>query len=156
MNAPQPTKRILLIGIGNNGRADDGLGWKFADEYDEATFIDVEHRYQLQVEDAELISQYNLVIFVDASHEQVFKKGYSFRRVRPSQKTTFTTHKLSAEAVLWLALDLYSANPQSYMLAINGKDWDLKQGLSEVATQNLKRALLFFDKWIDNEVAVHA
>jgi Ni,Fe-hydrogenase maturation factor len=60
--------RTLLIGIGNSGRADDGLGWAFLDEVEKTLpkNYDLEYRYQLQVEDAELISHYNTVFFIDA------------------------------------------------------------------------------------------
>ena len=44
MNALNPTRKTLLIGMGNSGRADDGLGWKFADEYASANFLDVEYQ----------------------------------------------------------------------------------------------------------------
>jgi Ni,Fe-hydrogenase maturation factor len=61
-------KDIIVLGIGNTGRQDDGLGWLFLDRLKEAGFEGaMEYRYQLQVEDAELISRYSQVIFVDAS-----------------------------------------------------------------------------------------
>ena len=37
MNDINPTKKILLIGIGNAGRGDDALGWKFVDEFSHLT-----------------------------------------------------------------------------------------------------------------------
>ncbi|PSR08953.1 MAG: Ni/Fe hydrogenase, partial [Bacteroidetes bacterium] len=60
--------RQLLLGIGNSGRADDGLGWAFAEAFsDQADLFEVELRYQLQIEDALLISTYQRVVIVDAS-----------------------------------------------------------------------------------------
>ena len=60
--------KTIVIGIGNNGRQDDGLGWMFLDFLDEQNAnIDLEYRYQLQIEDADLISNYDTVIFVDAT-----------------------------------------------------------------------------------------
>ena len=54
----------LLLAIGNCGREDDGLGWKFADYFQDMNIdtVAIEYRYQLQVEDAELISDYATVI----------------------------------------------------------------------------------------------
>ena len=46
--------KTIILGIGNNGRQDDGLGWAFLDFLEEQnTTIDLEYRYQLQIEDAE-------------------------------------------------------------------------------------------------------
>jgi Ni,Fe-hydrogenase maturation factor len=63
--------RTIILGIGNNGRQDDGLGWLFLDSLkDLESKLTLEYRYQLQIEDAELISNYKTVIFVDASKSQ--------------------------------------------------------------------------------------
>ncbi len=61
-------KKTLFVGIGNIGRADDGLGWAFIDylALKSTNSYNLEYRYQLQVEDAELISNYHTVIFVDS------------------------------------------------------------------------------------------
>ena len=69
--------KLLLIGIGNSGRGDDGLGWKFTDLISEKNYhwIDLEYRYQLQIEDTELINNYDTIVFVDASHT-VLKDGF--------------------------------------------------------------------------------
>ncbi|RLD75788.1 MAG: Ni/Fe hydrogenase, partial [Bacteroidetes bacterium] len=60
--------KTIVFGIGNIGRQDDGLGWLFLDHLKEKQFnhLDLEYRYQLQIEDAELICNYDTVIFVDA------------------------------------------------------------------------------------------
>ena len=68
-NLKTDSTRILLIGIGNSGRGDDGLGWKFTELVERSgyNFFDCEYRYQLQIEDTVLISKYDTVLFVDAS-----------------------------------------------------------------------------------------
>ena len=144
MNELKDSREILLIAIGNDGRGDDGLGWRFADaleEYKEE--IDIEYRYQLQVEDADLLSGYSTVIFVDAHHGEL-PGGYSFLKCLPTGTHTFTTHTLTPETVLWLAEELYDVHPEAYVLAIEGTDWELKQGLSNQAIENLEAALEFF------------
>ena len=44
--------RRLIIGIGNSGRADDGLGWAYLDAIASLDLeeIDTEYKYQLQIE----------------------------------------------------------------------------------------------------------
>ncbi|HPW63523.1 MAG TPA: hypothetical protein PLJ13_14595, partial [Cyclobacteriaceae bacterium] len=59
MSELKTDSRILMIGIGNNGRSDDALGWNFVDEFsNREDLFDIEHRYQLQIEDALLITEY--------------------------------------------------------------------------------------------------
>lgn len=148
MNDTNQTKKILLIGIGNAGRSDDALGWKFVDEFSDLNdLFDFEYRYQLQIEDAELVSQYDQVIFVDASHQSI-ENGFDFYDCIPSPASTFTTHRLSPETVLWLARELFNSKPRGMMMAIEGKEWELHNGLSARANENYSKAIAFFAEFI--------
>lgn len=141
-------RRILLIGIGNNGRSDDALGWKFVDEFtNEQEVFDVEYRYQLQIEDALLITEYKKVIFVDASRKD-YENGFAFYKCTPARTEAFTTHKLEPETVLWLANDLFNQSPEVYVLAISGVDWELHQGITLTAQNNFTQAISFFKNWV--------
>ncbi len=139
-----PTKKTLLIGIGNPGRGDDALGWKFLEEM-ESVLPDIDYRYcyQLQVEDAELICAYGQVIFVDASHEHL-PQGFQLNEVNPNGIFQFTTHRLSPSSVLWLSEDLYSNRANAVVVAISGCNWELGDGLSAVAATNLRQAVIQF------------
>ena len=132
----------LLLAIGNDGRQDDGLGWAFgqAMESDEDFQGEVAYRYQLQVEDALLISEYATVIFVDACREAL-PKGFELAPLRPAADFGLTTHQLSPATVLALAEQLYGTTPQAYLLKIAGVEWALERGLSEEARRNLGRAV---------------
>ena len=146
MNDLNQTKKTLLIGIGNYGRADDALGWKFLDEFSALEDLyDFEYRYQLQIEDAELVSKYEKVIFVDASHQQL-EKGFSFYSCLPAPTSAFTTHQLNPETVLWLAGELFDDSPKGYVMAIGGIQWKLHYGLSNQAKRNFKKAVAYFKK----------
>lgn len=141
--------KILIIGIGNSGRSDDGLGWAFLDaiEGEIPSNYDLEYRYQLQVEDAELISQYDRIYFVDA-HINPFESGYQLEEGKPVQTDSFTTHQLDPETVLYLADSIYNTLPESFILGISGVDFELKIGMSDKASKNLSAALEFFRKEI--------
>jgi hydrogenase maturation protease len=148
MSGLKTDSRILMIGIGNNGRSDDALGWKFVDEFsDHEDLFDIEHRYQLQIEDALLITEYKKVIFVDASHKE-YDNGFSIYKCIPTRTEGFTTHKLEPEMVLWLANDLFNQSPEVYVMAISGKEWELNLGLSDTAKRNFDNAVSYFSKWI--------
>ena len=136
--------RTLWIGIGNTGRGDDGLGWIFLDRIAETGVPGRKVcRYQLQIEDADLLRSSDRVIFVDASREPL-PDGYILNRIGPRDEVAFTTHALSPEAVLALARDLYGHQPKAWMLAIEGSGWDLGEGLSQDASSNLNSVLDLF------------
>jgi hydrogenase maturation protease len=152
MSDINPTKKKLLIGIGNDGRSDDALGWKFLDELsDLSSSYDFEYRYQLQIEDAELISKYDLVIFVDACH-QPLENGFSFYPCIPVPTSTFTTHQLSPETVLWLTGELFGDPPDGYVMAIGGIHWKLHNGLSNKAKENFIKAISYFKRREQNSL----
>jgi len=134
-----------MIGIGNSGRSDDGLGWAFVDRVRKEGAIDgqFEYRYQLQVEDAALISDVKHVIFVDA-HRGELPDGFQMTRCEPSREFAFTTHSLPPGAVLSLCQDLYGKVPRADILMIQGTCWDLQIGMSPEAEGRLEQALQFF------------
>lgn len=137
--------KTIVLGIGNNGRQDDGLGWMFLDFLDEKdSGIDIEYRYQLQIEDADLISNYDRVIFVDATKEDT-DDGYYLKPCHPSEEYSFSTHALNPETILYLSKKLYNHNPDASIFAIQGYDWELQIGLSEKGTTNLAKAKKYFE-----------
>ncbi len=146
MKDTSPKKRIL-IGIGNSGRSDDGLGWSFVEAIEQAGNYDgdIIQRYQLQVEDAELISHYDQVIFVDACHEQL-PDGFEMRPCIAAKNFSFTTHSLAPETVLFLCKDLYNKKPHASLVLIEGESWELQIGLSSLASKNLEKALESFNQ----------
>lgn len=139
--------KMLLVAIGNSGRGDDGLGWKFADLAQESGtgVFDVAYRYQLQVEDAELISHYDIVIFADASQEDL-ENGFGIKSIKASGHFFYTSHVQSPQAVLFLAETLFGKSPSSYLLGITGYEWELKTSISEKASANLQSALVCFNR----------
>ena len=132
--------KTLVIGIGNASRGDDALGWKFLDFLQEnrTPGTDLCYRYQLQVEDAELLTGYSRVYFVDATQESI-KEGFAIRVCLPSGAHALTSHELLPETVLQLADSLYSHRPKAWVIAISGSRWGLGKRLSRKALRNLFR-----------------
>lgn len=141
---------LLLIGIGNISRGDDGMGWMFADDMDNnlGNAITVEKAFQLVVEDALKITAYDTVIFVDAS-ENCFDGGFDFRKIQiPDEiKTEFTSHTQSPENIIFLASELFQHTVDAYVLEIGGQTWELGETLSDYGQQNLTNALKYFKQW---------
>ena len=135
-------KSPVLIAIGNDARQDDGLGWAFARALQDEGRFDgvVEYRYQLQVEDADLIAPFDKVIFVDAAKTSL-PGGYAFIPLEPALDFAFTTHALAPAAVLSLCETVYGRRPEAWLMAISGETWELEFGLSATGKRNLEAAL---------------
>jgi hydrogenase maturation protease len=143
-----PDERILIYAYGNPGRQDDGLGNRLIEELgkwidsQDIQGIELESNYQLNIEDSLKIAGKDIVIFVDASNEDI--EDIHFSVVEPSEgKSEFTTHAASPSFVLALCIQLYSKHPGTYLLQIRGYSWEFREGLSEKAEKNLKKALEF-------------
>ena len=145
MNGLNPDHKTILIGIGNDGRGDDALGWLFADQFAGDSSFDVAYRYQLQIEDAELIGHYDCVVFADASLQEI-ETGCCFQKCQPAASLHFSTHRIDPSTILWLAKEIYQASTTGYVMAIQGYEWNLQQGLSARAAQNLEKAITHFHK----------
>lgn len=137
----QLNNNFLLIGIGNTGRQDDGLGWAVVDRLKAMGFSGVcEYRMQLNVEDAELISHYEKVLLIDAS-ELELPDGYSLKEVVPGASFTYTSHSLTPATVAYLCRAVLGKTPQIHLLQIQGHNWEIGEGLSPSADKNMTAAL---------------
>ena len=135
---------ILIYGYGNPGRQDDGLGIAATQKLEawasenQITGIEFDSNYQLNIEDADAIARKDLVIFADASEEDI--EDFCLSRVDGSSKVSFTTHAASPGYIVRLCKDLFQKEPLVLMLHIKGYEWAFKEGLSERAMENLDRA----------------
>jgi hydrogenase maturation protease len=136
--------RVLVIGYGNPGRLDDGLGPALAEAVQELNLAGVttDADYQLTVEDAERVARHAFVIFADAAVRG--PAPFALRAVRPATEASFTTHSVEPGAVLTLSRDLFGGAPLAYTLAIRGYAFDgFGEELSPDAQRNLAAAVAF-------------
>lgn len=146
------TKKVLVYGYGNPGREDDGLGPLFIERLEQSgspwvSGVELYSNYQLNIEDALLISEKDLVIFVDASKEGI--DDFSFREVLPASRMSFFTHGLTAEDVLGLASQLYNRRPATYLLGIKGYSWEPHERLTRKAQDNSQKAFSFLHRKLE-------
>jgi hydrogenase maturation protease len=137
---------IRLIGYGNPGRGDDGLGPALADQMSDLPEVYTSSHYQLTVDHALLIVDASIVVFADAlMHADT---PYEFGPVTASMAFDVTSHSLSPQAVLALCRTLYGHTPQAFVLGITGHDFgEVKEGLSPLAQGNLRLAIAFLSNW---------
>ncbi len=139
--------KILLIGYGNPGRLDDGLGPALAAKIEAKAIegLSVDSDYQLTVENAFDVSKYESVIFADASING--EEPFSFQTIQAQSPMSFSTHSVSPEAILFFAKTMFQAQTKAYLLGIRGYEFnEFEERLSEGAQRNLD---LVFDFIID-------
>ncbi len=136
----------LVYGIGNVGRQDDGLGWAFVDwlqAQDLCSSAQMQRGYQLLLEDAELISTKERVLFIDATKEPTVK-SFTLERAAPRMDFSFTSHAISIPAIMATCQQCFDHLPIVHVLAIRGYEFGLEMGLTHAATQNLNDAKAHF------------
>ena len=136
--------KILIYGYGNPGRQDDGLGNLFVDEaqkWAEAEGLDnisFDSNYQLNIEDAAEITEHGIVIFIDASIEDI--SDFLLTDIKPDAKVEFSMHSVSPAFVVNLCKDIYPHTPKAFLLHLKGYEWEFKEGITEKALQNFSKA----------------
>ena len=140
-------RRTLVIGFGNPGRRDDGLGPALAAWLDGRAIpgVTVDSDYQLTVEDAEAVARHEVVVFADAAVGG--SEPFYFRRTHPRGAPGFSSHGVEPGEVLALAEALFGARPEAYVLGIRGYAFnEFGEGLSDLAAANLAAAGEFMER----------
>jgi len=140
MTSPGPAK-VLVLGYGNPGRQDDGLGPAAAAEIDSLGWSNLTafDTYQLNIEDAIDVAAHDVVWFVDAAKGG--EAPYAVHDVAPAAAVEFTSHILRPEALLAIARQCYGASPKAFLLAIRGYEFEFVEALTPRARDNLQAAL---------------
>jgi hydrogenase maturation protease len=151
-------KKILIYGYGNPGRQDDGIGPSFVELVDEwiiredLSGIDTDCNYQLNIEDSAVISEYQTVVFVDASVVEEIET-FKLELVKPDNAAIeFTMHAVSPSFVVDLCKKIYQKDPEVYVLHIKGYEFDFIEAISAKAKTNLDASLTFLKNFIFEKI----
>ena len=145
---------ILIYGYGNPGRQDDGLGHALVEKMETwvqvsglEDFFKFDSNYQLNIEDAEAVANHDLVIFADASTEEI--DDYILTEVSGDKDVSFTTHAASPGYIVRLCHELFGKSPEVLLLHIKGYEWEFREGLSRKASENLEKAFAFLVQYLE-------
>lgn len=140
--------RVIVIGYGNPGRKDDGLGPELVRRLENVPLKDVtlDSDYQLMVEDAYNIARHDKVIFIDADING--PEPFYFKKINPSKAYIgFSSHSVSPAVLLNLSEDLFNRKVEGYIMGIRGYTFnEFGEGLSPGAQKNLEEALKSLEK----------
>ena len=148
---------ILVYGYGNPGRQDDGAGVLLAEKLEQwigerqLEGIHTDSNYQLNLDDAATISKYDLVIFADASHEEL--DDFRLDPLEGSDRVEFTMHAVSPSFILHLSKEVFNHEPEAYLLHIKGYEWEFMGSMTEKGEKNMMSALHFVQDFILQHVS---
>lgn len=158
-------KKTLIIGYGNIDRQDDGLAWHIlldvAQHFDHSGF-EIEQEFfefdklphllfelQLMPELAEMIRNYDQVIFVDA-HTGTVEQEINWTTIQPQYKPSAFTHHMSPETCLSLTQTLYGATPAAILVSVRGYEFGFGDQLSQRSAQLAREASAMIINWLEN------
>ena len=133
---------VLVIGYGNPGRLDDGLGPALAAAIERMALpgVTVDADYQLSIEDALEVAGHDIVVLADADVSG--PEPFYFRPLEPTPGVGFSSHSVSPGALLALAREEFGAGAQAWVLGIRGYEFDgFGEGLTPRAAENLASAV---------------
>ncbi|MBT3377358.1 MAG: hydrogenase maturation protease [Lentisphaerae bacterium] len=138
---------VLVLGYGNPGRLDDGLGPALAERVAALAVpgVEADANYQLSVEDAALVAEHDAVVFADASVSGA--EPFSYTELEAEDGTSFTSHHVDPRQVLYLAQTLFKSRVRGFLLGIRGYEFnEFDERLSAQARQNLDAAAAFLEQ----------
>jgi hydrogenase maturation protease len=155
--------KTLLLGWGNPDRQDDGAAWHvlaevahrsgliLPEELGEAfepTGGDLELFFSLQLtpEMAEMVAEFERVIFIDA-HTGAVPEDVSIRPITPWFQTSPLTHHLTAESCLELADRLYESRPEAWLVSVRGYSFGFSRELSTATAGFVQNAVNHIMDW---------
>lgn len=144
----------LIFGWGNPSRGDDALGPLFVEHITALTAhhpewgeIECLTDFQLQVEHALDLERRRRILFVDASLDA--PAPFAVKLLEAARDASFTTHAMTAEAVMQVYVELHDEPPPPCtLLAIRGERFELGEELTLAAVGHLDAALAWAETWL--------
>ncbi len=142
-------KPVLIFAYGNISRGDDALAPLLIEQLQDADLETVCGHpvkylcdYHIHVEHILDLQGCERVLLIDA--HQSLSQPYSFELVQPKRETSYTTHGISPPTLLSTYENTLSDQaPSSYLLAVQGHEFNLGEGLSSSAQNSLNQAFDF-------------
>jgi hydrogenase maturation protease len=145
----QKTNTILIVGVGNTLRGDDGIG-AYICSCMELLKIPGVQTLQVQQLDTALLDemmQANHIIIADASMEG---KAVDFFKVNENDPIPVSSsHHMSGPLLLQTAQTIYQKEMSMMICAVAGYRFGMKEKLSARAKKNADNAVAIITEWIN-------
>lgn len=130
-------RNVLIIGIGNTLRSDDGIGIVAAQKLEKAALephVRIIDCQQLTPDLAKDISEADRVIMIDSDQENRPGKVTVKKIVLENRAVDSFTHNLEPGTLLTYARDLYGSTADAFLVTTAGESFEFGEGVSQVAT----------------------
>ena len=121
-NELMPATRLLIVGYGNPLRGDDALGrmaaGRLAQRYGSLAHVEVVAVHQLTLDMAQLVSAYDLVIFLDARIAPEAGQVFCAPIAATTRSPNPLSHYCTPGALLATTQILYGAAPRAYLAGV--------------------------------------
>ena len=127
-------KKILVIGYGNSLAGDDAIGFYTVQKLVSSELpgnVTVKYIHQLMPEHSEEISEYDIVIYIDAEESGSYG-SLNCRKIIANElrdNGTFA-HDYTLESILLMTIQLYGKLPEIYLITVSGKSFLTSDRLS--------------------------
>jgi hydrogenase maturation protease len=138
---------ILLIGIGNTLRRDDGAGAAVAEQVHERRFVRKLITHQLFPEHAELLHAFQHVVFIDAALD-VF--SVQFDEIHAEKSHPILGHHCDPSWILQTTKELFGHSPHAHLLRVPVHDLGFGEGFSENTNREIAVAVEWIEAWLDS------
>lgn len=144
-----------IVGYGNPQRRDDGLG-QYVVAGLERKFMNREGlrflvRHQLDPDLVEELREAESVVLVDATMDSL-EEGWRWTRVASQlERLPVLSHTLEPGFLVGLLGLLYGREPTTWLLAIQGDDFKLGEGLSPRAEERAHQVIAELAKFVSKE-----
>lgn len=138
---------ILLFGIGNTLRSDDGVGIYVCEQLHQLQLknVEIQTAQQLQTEFIDEIFNYKAVIVIDAS---IATAEVCFEKVEAGGTAASSSHHMNLSILQALAQQLYGKTIELYCCAIPAENFELGNELSSVTKQHAATAVQLLQQQI--------
>ena len=137
-------KKIVVIGIGNTLRSDDGLGVHAAArlaQMPEMRDVEVLEVQQLIPEQADSLQEFDVVIFIDASYQDPPGNIQCAQLEADDTIGSGFTHHFSPARLLLLTREIYGKKPKAYLFTVGAQTFELGEELSSPVQKALPKLI---------------
>jgi len=136
-----PGARVLLVGIGNDLRGDDGAGPRVAEALEGRCHWDVRIVHGLTPELIDALNACDVALFVDADADPTLLRP-TWRRhpdalLPPDGGGPVFGHSLDVPTLLAMSACLYGRRPQAATLSLPARDFSLGESLTPLAAEGV-------------------
>ena len=141
------TPAVLILGLGNNLRGDDGVGHWICHQlqHEDLPGVTVETAMQLYPEHLHQFLDYDAILVVDAS---VAAAALQIVRIENLSPGTASSHHQDLPTMAALGLQLFNRQIALYACHIPAEQFDIGQAFSASCSQYAQLALPLIRSWI--------